>query len=207
MAYLNIPEWGWAFVMPLQLSNEPCSSFTWHDVNLVLVYLDDVVVLGKTFEDCLQNFKDALLRFQKYNLKFKPKKCQLFQQEVEFLGTLVSSDGIKIAPSKAEAVQKWPVPTTRKELMSFLRFVNYHRDHVPNFACLTACLYELAYQQRHREWKPEHDEAFLLPVWRIQTLWISSSWTRMLRITLSVECCLNCKMAGRLSYAMPVMYC
>jgi hypothetical protein len=85
---------------------------------------------------------------------------QLFQQEVEFLGKLVSSDGIQIAPSKAEAVQKWPVPTTRKELMSFLRFVNYHRDHVPNFACLTACLFELAHQQGHREWKPEHDEAF-----------------------------------------------
>lgn len=179
----------------------------------VLVYLDDVVVLGKTFEDCLQNSKDALLRFQKYNLKLKPKKCQLFQQEVEFLGKLVSSDGIQIVPSKAEAVQKWPVPTTRKELMSFLRFVNYHRDHVPNFACLTACLYELAHQQGHREWKPEHDEAFqqtkqaLSTAHCIQTLWIGSSWTRMLRITLSVECCLNCKMAGRLSYAMPVMYC
>ena len=44
--------------------------------------------------------------------------------------------------------------------MSFLGFVNYHRDHVPNFACLTACLCELSHQQGHLEWKPEHDDSF-----------------------------------------------
>ena len=56
---------------------------TW---NHVLVYLDDVVILGKDFDDCIRNLREALLRFRKYSLKLKPNKCQLFQHEVEILG-------------------------------------------------------------------------------------------------------------------------
>ena len=51
----------------------------------VLVYLDDVVVLGKNFDDGLTNLQAALERFRQFTLKPKPKKCQLFQPEVEFL--------------------------------------------------------------------------------------------------------------------------
>lgn len=130
---------------------------TW---NQVLVYLDDVVILGKNFDHCIEGLREALLRFRAHSLKLKPKKCQLFRHEVEFLGKLVSADGIKIAPTKAEAVQKWPVPTNKKELMAFLGFVNYHRDHVPDFAGVTACLYELAHQKDQPVWSDQHEMAF-----------------------------------------------
>jgi hypothetical protein len=73
----------------------------------------------------------------------------------------VTSEGIKISPSKAEAVKNWPVPTNRKELMSFLGFVKNHRDHVPNFASLTASLYTLAHEHQKPIWEPEHEEVFL----------------------------------------------
>ena len=126
----------------------------------VLVYLDDVVILGKDFDDCIRNLKEALVRFRKYSLKLKPKKCQLFQREVEFLGKLVSAEGIKIAPSKALAVQQWNEPTNRKELMAFLGFVNYHRDHVPDFAGVTACLYDLAHKNQPA-WEQQHKQAFV----------------------------------------------
>lgn len=131
---------------------------TWSQV---LVYLDDVVVLGRDFDNSIDNLRNALTRFRKFSLKLKPKKCQLFQHEVEFLGKLVSAEGIKVSPSKVEAVLKWPVPTTRKELMSFLGFVNYHRDHVPNFAEVTAVLYELAHQEDTASWENRHEEAFM----------------------------------------------
>jgi hypothetical protein len=131
---------------------------TWTEL---LVYLDDIVIIGSSFEHCLTNLRNALLRFRQFNLKLKPKKCQLFKKEVEFLGKLVSSEDIKISPSKAEAVSYWPVPTNRNELMSFLGFVNYHRDHVPNFASLTASLYTPAHEHEKPIWEPAHEEAFL----------------------------------------------
>ena len=67
----------------------------------------------------------------------KPKKCELFKDEVEFLGKLVSAKGVSVSPSKVNAVKKWPMPNTKKELMSFLGFANYHRDHVSDFAEMT----------------------------------------------------------------------
>ena len=126
----------------------------------VLVYLDDVVVLGRSFDDGLRNLKAALDRFRKYTLKLKPKKCQLFQPEVEFLGKLVNANGISVAPSKIEAVRQWPVPKSKKEVMSYFGFLNYHRDHIDKFAETTACLYELAHQPGEVEWQQVHDEAF-----------------------------------------------
>lgn len=106
----------------------------------VLVYLDDVVVLGSDFESSLRNLREAFDRFRHFNLKLKPKKCALFQKEVEFLGEIVSSRGISISPTKTEAVKNWPVPTYPTELLSFLGFLNYHRDHIQNYADICAPL-------------------------------------------------------------------
>lgn len=110
----------------------------------VLVYLDDVVVLGSDFESSLRNLREAFDRFRHFNLKLKPKKCALIQKEVEFLGKIVSSRGISISPTKTEAVKNWPVPTNPTELLSFLGFLNYHRDHIQNYADICAPLYDLA---------------------------------------------------------------
>jgi hypothetical protein len=59
---------------------------TW---NQVLVYFDDVVILGKDFDDCTHNLREALLTFRKYSMKLKPKKCELFRHEVEFKAVML----------------------------------------------------------------------------------------------------------------------
>lgn len=106
----------------------------------VLVYLDDVVVLGSDFVSSLRNLREAFDRFRHLNLKLKPKKCALFQKEVEFLGKIVSSRGISISPTKLESVKNWPVPTNPTELLSFLRFLNFHRGHRTMLTCVHPCM-------------------------------------------------------------------
>ena len=64
---------------------------------------------------------------------------------MEILGKLVSGSGTSIAPDKLEAVKEWPVPKNAKELMSFLGFMNYHGNHMPGFAKVSADLYTLAH--------------------------------------------------------------
>ena len=76
----------------------------------VIVYLDDIIVLGTDFQDIIGALRKICIRFRTHNLKFKPRKCQFFKSPVEFLGKLVSGSGIAISPDKLEAVKQWPVP-------------------------------------------------------------------------------------------------
>ena len=115
---------------------------TWEDV---IVYLDDVIVLGTDFTDSLEALRKIFLRFREHNLKLKPRKCQFFKREVEFLGKLVSGNGIAIAPDKLEAEKTRPVPTDSKQLFSFLGFMNHHRNHIKDFAKVSSDLYALSH--------------------------------------------------------------
>ena len=117
---------------------------TWEEV---IVYLDDVIVLGTDFDDALLALRKAFTRFREHGLKLKPKKCHFFKEEVEFLGKLVSGSGVSISADKLEAVKQWPVPTNVKELQSFLGFMNYHRNHIRDFAQVSADLYALIHAE------------------------------------------------------------
>ncbi|MCG7878513.1 MAG: RNase H-like domain-containing protein, partial [Candidatus Thiodiazotropha endolucinida] len=125
----------------------------------VIVYLDDVIVLGTDFKDTLSALRKVFCRFRHHNLKFKPRKCHFFKEEVEFLGKLVSGDGTSIAPDKLEAVKRWPVPLNPKQLMSFLGFMNYHRDHISDFAQVAADLYTLCHAKDY-VWTRRHQACF-----------------------------------------------
>ena len=86
------------------------------------MYLDDIIVLGTDFKDTMAALRKVFLRFREHNLKFKPRKCQFFKQEVAFLGKLVNGDGVTNSPDKLEVVRKWPVPQNSKQLLSFFGF-------------------------------------------------------------------------------------
>ena len=75
---------------------------TW---NIVLAFLDDVLVMGKTFDDHLRNLRYVFERFRQYGLKLKPRKCELFGDHVEFLGRKISKDGMAIGDEYVETVK------------------------------------------------------------------------------------------------------
>jgi hypothetical protein len=89
---------------------------TW---SIVLAFLDDALVLGRDFEDHLANLRAVFKRFRRFDLKFKPKKCALFQTHVEFLGRIVSQSRVEMGDKHIEAVREWPVPTNTKEVERF----------------------------------------------------------------------------------------
>jgi hypothetical protein len=104
---------------------------TW---NIVLAFLDDILVMGKTFDDHLRNLRIVFESFRTYGLKLKPRKCDLFKEEVVFLGRKVDKTGISMGDEYVEAVRNWPTPTATKQVEQFLRFVNYHRNCISHFA-------------------------------------------------------------------------
>ena len=116
--------------MPFGLCNAPAtferlmetvlSGLNWQ---ICLIYLDDIIVHGRTFEEIIQNLESVLARLQNAGLKLKPRKCQLFCKEVSYLGHIVTAEGIKTDPSKARTIWDWPVPRNVTEVRSFLGLV------------------------------------------------------------------------------------
>ena len=125
----------------------------------VLAFLDDVLVLGRSFEDHLQNLREVLERFRNHNLKLKPKKCSMFQKETKFLGRIVSGDSVSVDPQSIECVKEWPQPKCTRDVERFLGFANYNREHIPDLAKLAEPLYALTGKAPFH-WKEEHTIAF-----------------------------------------------
>ena len=80
---------------------------------------------------------------QEAGLKLKPRKCHLFKKEVESLGHIVSSSGIKTDPKKIQAVKSWPIPSNVTDLRAFLGLCSYCRRFVSGFADIAKLLHRL----------------------------------------------------------------
>ncbi|KAK3084013.1 hypothetical protein FSP39_006719 [Pinctada imbricata] len=125
----------------------------------VLAFLDDVLVLGHDFEDHIENLSEVFARFRQYGIKLKAKKCDLFRQEVEYLGRTVGRDGMKVSQSFIDTMNKWTTPTCTKDVERFCGFANYHRNFIKNVAYIAAPLYGLTGKNKFH-WEVEHQEAF-----------------------------------------------
>lgn len=82
-------------------------------------------------------------RLHEHGLKLKPSKCQLVRKEVQYLGHLVSAEGIRTDPEKISRVRDWVRPTNRKEVLQFLGFAGYYRRYVGGYSSIAAPLYRL----------------------------------------------------------------
>ena len=136
--------------MPFGLCNAPATYQRLMDLVLAglqwtscLVYLDNVIIVGRTYDEHLQNLKAVFTRLREAGLKLKPKKCSLCSPQVEFLGHVVSAKGVSTDPKKIEKVADWPTPTNRREVQQFLGLANYCRQFVKNFANTAKPLHRL----------------------------------------------------------------
>lgn len=126
----------------------------------LLIYLDDVIITGKTFKEHLNNLGEVLSRFRKFGLKLKPTKCSLYREEVLFLGHVVGKDGVRANPSLVQDVEKWPVPQNLKELQAFLGLTNYYRRFVQGYADIARSLHNLTRKGVTYHWGAEQEVAF-----------------------------------------------
>ena len=154
-------------VLPFGLCNAPAtferlmelvmSGLQW---KVCLIYLDDIIVYGNSFDQQLERLKEVFQRLKKANLKLKVKKCELFQKSVAFLGHIVSEDGISADPSKVEAVKNWSVPQNLTELRSFLGLCSYYRKFIKGFAGIAAPLHKLTEKGKRFQWNELCEDAF-----------------------------------------------
>ena len=154
-------------VMPFGLKNAPGQFQTFMNSIFgdlidrgVLVYIDDLLLYSFTRESHDELLKEVFNRLRNNGLKANPKKCSFYQSQVQFLGHLISLEGVEMDSAKLDSIQNWKEPTNVKELQSFLGLCNYYRDFIPNYAELAGPLYKLTKKESHYKWSPESQESF-----------------------------------------------
>ena len=123
-------------------------------------YLDDILIFSPDNKTHLEHLELVFQRLEEADLKLKASKCNFFKKHIQYLGHLVSGEGIEPLPEKLEAVRKMPPPTTPKEVRQFLGLVGYYRKFVPKFADIARPLTNLTKLDVPYEWTNRCQEAF-----------------------------------------------
>ena len=130
------------------------------NLDICLVYLDDVVIFSSTPEQHLERLEVVFQRLQSANLKLKPSKCCLMQTKITFLGHVISAEGVATDPEKIRLITDWPVPTNLRQLRGFLGLAGYYRKFVGGFSRIATPLNELTKKGRSFVWTRDSQGAF-----------------------------------------------
>jgi hypothetical protein len=100
----------------------------------VVVYLDDILIFSRTWEDHLQHIEEVLFTLRQHKLYANLKKCSFKLKEIQYLGYIVNEQGVHVDPVKIQVIRDWPTPRTITELRSFLGLANFYRRFVLGFS-------------------------------------------------------------------------
>ncbi len=127
----------------------------------VMVYIDDIIIFSETLTLHIEHLREVFELLKKAGMKVKIQKCRFAQKSVEYLGHIVSAEGIKADPKKLLAVRNFSPPKNLNELRSFLGLANYYRRFIANFANLAHAL-KKKFKKAKSAWKwgPEEQTCF-----------------------------------------------
>ena len=153
--------------MPFGLCNAPatfqrCMLSIFSDMveRIMEVFMDDLTVYGKTFDDCLLNVKKVLKRCIEKDLVLNWEKCHFMATSGVVLGHIISKEGIQVDPAKIELISKLPSPTTVKEVRQFLGHAGFYRRFIQDFSKIAQPLCALLLKDAEFIWTKACQEAF-----------------------------------------------
>lgn len=128
--------------------------------DFVTIYVDDILITSESIDQHYRHIQEVLERFKKHNITLNLEKCQFFRKEASFLGHIITTDGIKMDPEKTKTIQEFKAPTNRKQLQSYLGFLNFYRRYIKKFAHITEPLLDLVRKDNPWKWENRHQTAF-----------------------------------------------
>ena len=131
----------------------------------VSVYIDDIIIYSKTPDEHAEHLRIVFERLREYGLLIQSPKSFYAQQEVDYLGHIVSAQGIKMQTPKVESVQDWPQPKTVSEVRQFLGLSGYYRRFVKDYASIARPMIDLTKKDQSDKdgkitWTTDHQISF-----------------------------------------------
>ena len=128
--------------------------------NFAMGYIDHIIIFSKTEEEHLQHLEEIFDQLWKAGLKLKLQKCSFFKKHIQYLGHLISDEGIQPLPDKLESITKMPTLQNAKQVKQFLGLVGYYRKFVPCFPDISRPLTWLTQKNKGFNWTTECDKCF-----------------------------------------------
>ena len=110
------------------------------------IFMDDCLVLGNSFDNCLENLRSVLIRCEETNLVLNWEKCHFMVQEGIILGHRIAARGIEVNRANIEAIEKLPTPSSVKGIRSFLGHAGFYRRFIKDFSQIAKLLSNLMVQ-------------------------------------------------------------
>ena len=153
--------------MPFGLKNAPATFHRLIDLALtglqgteLFIYLDDIVIYSRSLVEHASKFKRLAERLRQSNLTLQTDKCEFLRTEVRYLSHIILADGVQPNPQKIEAVKKFPIPKTQKNVKEFLGLAGYYRKFIKDFAKIAKPLSDLTSKNSKSSWNSQHQLAF-----------------------------------------------
>lgn len=154
--------------LPFGLMNSPASfqlvmaevlrGLNWKSV---LVYVDDILIFSKSFDEHLTHLEEVFGRLSQAGLKLQPSKCVFGAPSVKYLGHVIDKEGVHVDHQKTKVVDNFPTPSNTSEVKGFLGLCNYYRRFIQGFAEIAAPLTQLLKKNSPFVWSDECNKAFL----------------------------------------------
>ena len=137
--------------------------------NFAMGYLDNIIIYSRSEKEHLEHLEEIFIRLKAAGLKLKLEKCCFFKKHIQYihihihiqyLGHLISEEGIQPLPEKLESIAKMPAPKNPKEVKQFLGLVGYYRKFIPRFVDISRVLTHLMKKDVEFKWTPECENCF-----------------------------------------------
>jgi hypothetical protein len=162
----STPDGHYEFLkLPFGLKNAPAFfSRVMHRVlghlKFVEIYLDDITIHSKTFDEHIEHIKTVFRELKKASLKVNSSKCTWCASSIKLLGHIVSKDSVAMDPAKIQAIKERLPPKNVKQVQQYLGICNYYRRFIKDFSKIAKPLFGLLQKDKKWDWTPECQAAF-----------------------------------------------
>ncbi|KAK1606824.1 hypothetical protein QYE76_030497 [Lolium multiflorum] len=126
----------------------------------VIVFIDDILIYSKDKAEHAEHLRIVLQTLREHQLYAKFSKCEFWLDQVEFLGHVISKDGIAVNPSKVASVLDWEAPKNVKEIRGFLGMAGYYRRFIEGFSKIAGPMTKLLRKNTPFVWSDECEKSF-----------------------------------------------